>query len=230
MATTTNFGWTTPDDTALVKDGAAAIRTLGSSIDTSFVDLKGGTTGQLLKKTSNTDLDFEWGTASSGLTLINTTSFSAVASQSVNSVFTATYTHYKILLRLTAATADAGITLKLRKAGTDTSANYYMGGWQVGYTGTTTDRGTNNGSSFPIGNIDTSNPTNANAYDINFYSPNTATSTNMTGISHGQGTDGVGFFTSFAGVNLATTGFDGFTVIASAGNITGKVSVYGFSE
>jgi hypothetical protein len=30
MATTTNYGWTTPDDTDLVKDGAAAIRTLGS--------------------------------------------------------------------------------------------------------------------------------------------------------------------------------------------------------
>jgi hypothetical protein len=36
MATTTNYSWTTPDDTDLVKDGAAAIRTLGSSIDTSF--------------------------------------------------------------------------------------------------------------------------------------------------------------------------------------------------
>ena len=34
MATTTNYGWTTPDDTALVKDGASAIRTLGTAIDT----------------------------------------------------------------------------------------------------------------------------------------------------------------------------------------------------
>lgn len=34
MATTTNYGWTTPDDTSLVKDGASAIRTLGSSVDT----------------------------------------------------------------------------------------------------------------------------------------------------------------------------------------------------
>jgi hypothetical protein len=33
MATTTNYGWTTPDDTSLVKDGASAIRTLGSSVD-----------------------------------------------------------------------------------------------------------------------------------------------------------------------------------------------------
>lgn len=60
MATTTNFGWSTPDNTALVKDGASAIRTLGSSIDTSFVYLKGGTTGQILSKTSNTDLAYTW--------------------------------------------------------------------------------------------------------------------------------------------------------------------------
>jgi len=60
MATTTNFSWETPDDTDLVKDGAAAIRTLGNSIDTSFVDLKGGTTGQVLAKASGTDLDFSW--------------------------------------------------------------------------------------------------------------------------------------------------------------------------
>lgn len=60
MATTTNFNWSTPDDTALVKDGAAAIRTLGSSIDTSMADLKGGTTGQVLSKTSGTDMDFTW--------------------------------------------------------------------------------------------------------------------------------------------------------------------------
>jgi len=39
MATTTNFGWTTPDDTALVKDGASAIRSLGSSVDSALAQL-----------------------------------------------------------------------------------------------------------------------------------------------------------------------------------------------
>jgi hypothetical protein len=60
MATTTNFGWETPDDTDLVKDGALAMRTLGNAIDTSLVDLKGGTTGQVLAKATNTDMDFQW--------------------------------------------------------------------------------------------------------------------------------------------------------------------------
>ena len=63
MATTTNFGWETPDDTDLVKDGALAMRTLGNAIDASLVDLKGGTTGQVLSKTSNTDMDFTWVTS-----------------------------------------------------------------------------------------------------------------------------------------------------------------------
>jgi hypothetical protein len=60
MPTTTNFGWTTPADTDLVKDGALAIRTLGNGIDTSLLDLKGGTTGQVLSKNTNADLDFTW--------------------------------------------------------------------------------------------------------------------------------------------------------------------------
>jgi hypothetical protein len=60
MATTTYFGWTTPDNTDLVKDGAAAIRSLGSAIDSSMQYLEGGTTGQILSKTSNTDMAFTW--------------------------------------------------------------------------------------------------------------------------------------------------------------------------
>ena len=60
MPTTSNFGWTTPADTDYVKDGALAIRTLANGIDTSLVDLKGGTTGQILSKNSNTDLDYTW--------------------------------------------------------------------------------------------------------------------------------------------------------------------------
>jgi len=67
MATTTpNFGWAVPTSTDLVKDGAVAIETLGDSIDASLVDLKGGTTGQVLSKATNTNMDFTWITPSAG--------------------------------------------------------------------------------------------------------------------------------------------------------------------
>ena len=61
MATVTpNFNWPVPTSTDLVKDGATAIEALGDSIDASLVDLKGGTTGQVLSKTTGTDMDFTW--------------------------------------------------------------------------------------------------------------------------------------------------------------------------
>lgn len=61
MATTTpNFGWPVPTSTDLVKDGATAIEGLGDAIDASLLDLKGGTSGQILAKNSNTDMDFVW--------------------------------------------------------------------------------------------------------------------------------------------------------------------------
>ena len=82
MATTTNFGWTTPNDTDLVKDGAAAIRTLGQSIDTSMMDLKGGTTGQVLAKNSNTDMDFVWSADAAGMTNPMTTTGDTIYSSS----------------------------------------------------------------------------------------------------------------------------------------------------
>ena len=108
MANTTNFGWETPDDTDLVKDGAAAMRTLGNAIDTSMVDLKGGTTGQILSKTSNTDMDFTWiandqgditgvtagtGLSGGGTTGAVTVSFDySVGNQAVQNVQTDSYT------------------------------------------------------------------------------------------------------------------------------------------
>jgi hypothetical protein len=73
MATTTpNFGWPVPTSTDLVKDGATAIEALGDSIDASLVDLKGGTTGQVLSKTSGTDMDFTWVTSDDANAIQNT--------------------------------------------------------------------------------------------------------------------------------------------------------------
>ncbi len=73
MATVTpNFNWPVPTSTDLVKDGATAIEALGDSIDASLVDLKGGTTGQVLSKTSGTDMDFTWVTSDDANAIQNT--------------------------------------------------------------------------------------------------------------------------------------------------------------
>jgi len=67
MATTTNYGWTTPDDTALVKDGAAAIRTLGSSIDTTTKALNPSTTlGDIEYRSSTANTNTRLGIGTTG--------------------------------------------------------------------------------------------------------------------------------------------------------------------
>ncbi len=66
MANTTNYGWETPDDTDLVKDGAAAIRTLGNSVDTTTKNLNPQTTlGDLAYRsaTANVNTRLALGTA-----------------------------------------------------------------------------------------------------------------------------------------------------------------------
>lgn len=225
--TTTNFGWDIPQSTDLVKDGATAIAALGQDIDTAFVDFKGGTTGQVLKKTSNTDLDVEWGTASSGLTLINTTSFSAVSSQSINDVFSATYTNYKLIFTglLSAAT---NLNLRVRVSGTDLSGSNYnyqyllvdatsvVGARNINETsmrlggGSTSDKSTI---------VEISNPFETKLTDIKcqdtFSTGGVLTATTMF---------------NFAGNVNNSTSYTGFTIFPSSGTITGSISVFGYAK
>lgn len=105
MATTTNYGWDTPDDTDLVKDGAAAIRTLGSSVDTTTKALNPSTTlGDIEYRsaTANTNTRLGIGTngqylsvtggvpawaniSAGGMTLLSTTTLSG-ASTTISSI------------------------------------------------------------------------------------------------------------------------------------------------
>ena len=122
MATTTNFGWETPDDTDLVKDGAAAMRTLGNSIDTSFVDLKGGTTGQILTKNSGTDLDFVWSSESgdiSGVTAgtgLSGGGTSGTVTVSIDTAVTADLTTSQVLTNKTLTSPEEKMTVSATAA------------------------------------------------------------------------------------------------------------------
>jgi hypothetical protein len=57
---TSNFGWQMPTNTDLVTNLPADFEVFGQAVDSDFADLKGGTSGQVLSKNSNTDLDFVW--------------------------------------------------------------------------------------------------------------------------------------------------------------------------
>jgi hypothetical protein len=149
MATTTNYGWTTPDDTALVKDGAAAIRTLGSSVDTTTKNLNPsttlgdieyrsstantntrlgiGTTGQILTVAGGVP---SWATSSAGgITLLSTTTLSG-ASTTISSI-DQTYTN---LYLVGSIIVNANVGLCIRFNGNNTAADYdsYQLSCQIG--------------------------------------------------------------------------------------------------
>jgi hypothetical protein len=230
MPNTTNFNWSTPADTDLVKNGASAIRTLGSAIDTSFVDFKGGTTGQVLKKTSNTDLDVEWGTASSGLTLINTTSFSAVSSISVNDVFSATYRNYVVIYDLTAASANNNHTLRLRVGGADnsTASSYKSATSNMLDNGTIGNNNTTGATSWFVGTTK-STDVEWSRVELHFFAPFATQRTNLLQLAIGV-SGGGNLFSEYGnhGHNAATS-FTGFTILFSSGTVTGSVSTYGLA-
>jgi len=79
---TSNFNWQMPTNTDLVSQLPADFEVFGQAVDTSLADLKGGTTGQVLKKNSNTDMDFVWGADSAGMTNPMTTTGDIIYSSS----------------------------------------------------------------------------------------------------------------------------------------------------
>jgi hypothetical protein len=120
MATTTpNFGWSVPTSTDLVKDGATAIETLGDSIDASLVDLKGGTSGQVLSKNSNTDMDFTWVSANATLTFNaqTGTSYTLVLTDANNKLVTCSNSS-AITVTVPPSIFAAGDTINLQQIGT----------------------------------------------------------------------------------------------------------------
>ena len=206
MATTTpNYGWTVPTSTDLVKDGATAIETLGDAIDASM----------------NTAL----GTKKAGMVLLNTTTFSAVASQSVNDVFSATYTNYLILPLITGS-GSIDVNMRLRVSGTDnSSANYARQTLDSSSTTTSSSRNTAETSWTGIMAL---NSTTRTPTPIQLFQPFEAHNTTAISTRLGAISGSIEFRQVAHGLSV-TTSYTGFTLIASSGTITGTVSVYGYN-
>lgn len=88
---TSNFNWQMPTSTDLVTDLPADFEVFGQAVDTSLADLKGGTTGQVLSKNSNTDMDFTWIAQDDMSLTINAqtgTSYTAALADATNTLVT----------------------------------------------------------------------------------------------------------------------------------------------
>jgi hypothetical protein len=203
---TTNNNWPTPVATDLVKDGWEAIKDLGDAIDT--------TLGVYAPSTP-------------GLTLINTTSFSAVASQSVNNVFSSTYDNYRVIIKATQNTGTGNQFFRLRVGGVDASgANYNAQGSYAGITSAVTRVNISGVTGIDFGSAGTgatasaiiiielqdvakATPTSGNWNAFN----TTLRDYNVIGIEH-----------------TLSTAYDGFTWTTGANTMTGQIQVFGYNK
>ena len=296
MATTTNYSWTTPDDTALVKDGAAAIRTLGTSADTTVKNLNPettlgdlayrsssanvktrlgiGSTGQVLTVASGvpswaTPSDqvplttkgdiftfstvdarlpvgtnnyvltadsaeatgLKWAAAGggSGLTFISRTTFSSVASQAFDDVFTASYYSYIARIEyIFGGTGSDDLQLQFRYAGPSTqTSGYYGSSLETVYNGTSSITGSNNASQGTIATDIGGTPQGTTA-EICFNGVGNASEV-ATYYGHASNIPGSGQ-QLFNAVSPTARIYTGFLLKSSSSNITGAVSIYGLAK
>lgn len=179
MATTTNYGWTTPNDTDLVKDGAAAIRTLGSSVDTTTKALNPSTTlGDIEYRSStantNTRLGIgsssqvltvvggvpAWATAAAGGGLVGLASGSLSGASVTLSSISGSYKDLKLVVRNFVPATGSSLRIRLNgdSGGNYRDFDYTQSGFRFTYSET----------SFLTQN-DNSGTSGTSSYNITFY-------------------------------------------------------------
>lgn len=170
------------------------------------------------------------GTASANS--FGTVTFTGAISVSLNDVFNTNYDNYRILCKIDAAASGSiGVDWRLRVSGSDNTSAVY---------GTTTNYSymSINASGFEVnggftatawGRMNTANTGGGGMNTIDIYSPFIATQTlaygNHVGFDSNTGANrfGIGWRHNSA------TSFTGFSLLSSA-NITGTISVYGYTK
>lgn len=252
MPTTTNYGWTTPADTDLVKDGASAIRTLGTAIDTTvfnnanaaiaktIVDAKGdiiaatgpdavsrlavGTNNQVLAADSSTATGLKWANPAAGAAvLINRTAISAAATTTIDSLFSDTYENYIINFVYKGSVGGAFAKINFRYGSTThTGANYFYGFEGTNHSGTPSN--TFVGSSDTKFQLEAVSTGSANVLDLTISRPGSSDQLFANGILNSPWKAIV----YSGGLWIQSSqAWGGLEITTSSGTITGTITTYG---
>jgi hypothetical protein len=226
---TSSFGWQMPTPTDLVTDLPADFEVFGQAVDSDLADLLGGTTGQVLSKTSDTDLAFTWtpAPASSGLTLIQRSTVTAAADTSTtfDGVFTSTYKAYLVVMEsVVSSVSNVDLLVQGMYSGSTQNADYQ--GYAFGYaeSGSLITAATPTGStSAKLGKVFTSN----NSYSMLVTGVGVAGERIKLDTSGFTAQNGGGYkgFTSA----LQDRTYTGFKISLSTGNMTTTTAVYGLA-
>lgn len=201
MATTANYGFNTPDNTAYVRDGASAIRTLGNNVDTTLFTALGGNYP--------------------GLRFVKKQTIgNAVSSVAVTDAFSATYENYKVLVvGGTSSVADVYLSFSLTGGTSVYDYNFFFTTWASATVGG--DRASNV-ASFAYGG--SGSGTNGLSLDVDVQSPFAARFTMMSSTMNSVSLAG-----RAQARHKAATSYTGLTIAPQSGTITGgTIYVYGY--
>lgn len=200
-----------------------------------FDNLTVGANGTVLTADSTVSpTGLKWATpaaGSSGITLIQRSSFSNVAGTSTTfgSVFSSTYANYTIMIEsIYAATAADDLQLQGVYSGTTQAASYYGSSLMYPYTGTTlTITGSNNASQLTL-SPETGASGSATSGFFTYNDAGSGSFFNVQGAVNANQASNQPMV--FGGGTVATRTYTGFILKTSSSNVTGTVSVYGWAK
>lgn len=198
--------------------GVTSINTTVSDTELGYLD---GVTSAI-----QTQINAKANDSSQGLYLITSAAFTSVSSVNINNCFTSTYRNYKLIM---SADASAGIEIRfrMRVGGVDASgATDYKTGWAASTSGAAEDFSSFASAGRNTGFLSYSNGADFHGINHTFYQPQIAASTYVVGTlvttQLGQGTSGT--------QHTPATSYDGVSLLASSGTMTGFYRIYGMKD
>lgn len=167
--------------------------------------------------------------AGGGLTLVNKTTFSSAANVQTDSVFSSTYNNYRIIINLSAASAQGQLRMRLAASSTvNSSDNYDMSMSYVNYSSGSASDSTDGSNPHSYWMVGYQSSTVKGDYIFDLHGPaNSSSRTSFNGRYQFLDTDG-GWV---QGSTTVDTAYDGYYMYPSAGGtISGTILTYGYGE
>ena len=159
-----------------------------------------------------------------GLTLISTTTFSGVASQNIDDVFSSTYDSYKVVFNLT-ATGNTGLRIQMRAGGSPETGSNYARQYVLVTAGSFFAGRNTTQTSYDLTDVN-----NKGTGEITVFNPNKAEPTSFSALSGYAVASNDLYWFSTVGNHQLSNAYTGFTIFPGTGTITGQLSVYGLAK